>query len=56
LIVLAIIAVLAALAWTVVVFMANAMSDATSRPAQGVASITVAWAAVVVFVLAWWFN
>ena len=55
-IILAIAAVIGALAWTVLVFGANMMSDGPGNGFQFGGTIIVAWIIAAVFILAWWFK
>lgn len=55
-ILLAIFGTLAAIAWTVIIFGANAMSDDVTGGFQGAWSLAGAWVVAAVLWAAWWFN
>lgn len=55
-ILLAILATLAAVVWSLFVVFANGMSDWPSAGFQGRGTIWAAWVVVAVLWLAWWFG
>jgi hypothetical protein len=55
-IILAILATLGAIGWTVLVFGANAMSDAPQQGFQFGGSILIAWVVVAAVWLGWWIG